>query len=413
LCHPILRANLESMTSISKTGVDDTLAFTTPAKRADKAESEATKRVQAAEKQVRQAETEQEETLSYIRDKYQQQFVSEEAHHEAILEAQRLKGYQNLKNLQRSQTEEMSRVRQEGDARLNDLRNYYRDSKYASEMHGTQDLKDLQLNNQQNLEYTRKTGAENLNNLSEEHLKNTSNLANQFEIKEAELKAEQQRELDRKQMMGHTANEIAESKFQEQFEKLRSTHEKQLKRIEGTASKQILEIRQDTADKLDTYRTRQEDPFYKMMNLGTRLTENENGFTLTLKVPQYEQKNFSANVKGDNIVILGQRRNEESLNLGNGVTQGTASFQSYHESIPLSWPVDPNRLTKEFKEDTVIIRVPKKNKYAAHEKPHISPKSIDETVQFPSGIQEFFIEKQKGGSGNKDAKGSPGSGPLS
>ncbi|MEO7161334.1 MAG: Hsp20/alpha crystallin family protein [Bdellovibrionia bacterium] len=401
------------MTSISKTGVDDTLAFSTPAKRADKAESEANKRVQAAESNTRRAENELEQNLSYVRDNYQKQLASEEAHHEAILEAQRLKGYRNLKELQRSQTEEISRVRQEGDARLNDLRNYYRDTKYASEMHGTQDLKDLQLNNEQNLEYTRKTGSENLNNLTEDHLKNTAALADQYETKELQLKAEQQRELDRKQIMGHNANEMAESKFQEQFEKMTSKHQNLLKRIESDAGRQIFGIRQDTADKLDTYRTRQNDPFYKMMNLGIQLTENENGFILSFKVPEYEQKNLSVSVKGDNIVILGQRRNEESLDLGNGVTQGTASYQSYHESIPLSWPVDPVRLTKEFNGDTVTIRVPKRNKYAAHEKPHIPAKITNETAQFPTGIQDFFIEKQQGASSrSKDSKGSPGSGPL-
>jgi len=149
------------------------------------------------------------------------------------------------------------------------------------------------------------------------------------------------------------------------------------------------------------------------MDLDTQLKESEDGFTLTLKVPEYEQKNLRAAVKGENIVVMGQRRNEETLDLGNGTTQGTASYQSYHESIPLSWPVDPGRLTKEFKGDTVTIRIPKKNKFASHEPPHVTPKSANETAQFPRTIQDFFTEKQvAAGSQNKLTRGTPGSGPL-
>jgi HSP20 family molecular chaperone IbpA len=401
------------MTSISKTGVEDSSAYSAANRRAENAEKEASKRIQAAETNARKFETEQEQKSSYVRDQYQKQFVSEEAHQEALYEAQRLKGYQNLKDLLRSQTEEINKTRQEGDARLNNLRNYYRDTKYSTEQHGTQDLKDLELNNQQNLEYTRKTGNENLNDLSAENIKNTSVLATQYENKQLQLKKEQQQELDRKQATGHTANQLAEGKFQEQFEKLNATHKEQIQRLEGFATKQIQEIRQDTADKLATYKTRQNDPFYKMMDLGAKLEENDDSFILRLNVPAYEQKSFSATIKGENLVVMGQRRNEESLDLGNGVTQGTASFQSYHESIPLSWPVDSNRLTKEFKGDTVTIRVPKKNKYAAHEKPRNAAQQTIHTAQFPRGIEEFVAERQVStGSKYKPTTGTPGSGPL-
>lgn len=394
-------------------GVEDGSASSSASKRAENAEKEATKRIQAAESNARKIEAELKERSTYVQDQFQKQYISQEAHQEALLETQRLKGYQNLRALQSSQIEELSKVRQEGDSRLNDLRNYYRDTKYSTEQHGNQDLKDLELSNEQNLQITRKTGSENVTDLTEENLKNTAALTHQYEHSEMKLKADQQKELERKRIQGETANEMADEKHQERFAKLDSNHREEVKRLESNANKQIHEIRQQTADKLTTYKTRQNDPFYKLMDLGSVLSEDENGFTLNLKVPEYEQKHFRATVKGENLVIMGQRRNEETLDLGNGVTQGTASFQSYHESFPLPWPVDANRLSKEFKEDQVTVRVPKKNKYAAHEQPHVPAKTNHETTQFPTGIQEFYNDQlSRTRPKTNPTSGTPGSGPL-
>src|SRR4051794_13383004 len=104
------------MTSISKTGVEDSSGTPPAVKRAEIAEKEATRRIQAAEKRAHLAEAEQEQNMSFVRDQFQKQFVSEEAHQEALLESQRMKGYENLRDLQRGQTEELNKVRKDGDA---------------------------------------------------------------------------------------------------------------------------------------------------------------------------------------------------------------------------------------------------------------------------------------------------------
>jgi HSP20 family molecular chaperone IbpA len=397
-------------------GVDDdysSSAQRVATKKADEAESESTRRIQAAQTRTHQTEVEEEQRLAEIRDEFQKQYTSEESRQEALLEAQQLKGYEHLRDLQRKVNEELTRIRREGDFRVGNLRNYYRDTAYSAEQKGLQDVKEIESKNQQGIDYTRKSGVENYNALNEEFAQNTLALTRQYENRQNEQRTIQDQELERQQEQGRIKNELAETKHQELYKELSEHHQNQINHLEALAQRELESIRLETADKLTSYQSRQSDPFYKMMDLRAEFSESDDGFTLKLRVPEYEQKNLSVNVKGDNIVVMGQRRNEEVIDRGDGVTQGTSSFQSFHQSFPLSWPVDPQRLSKEMNGDEVIIRVPKKNQYATKIEKNTHSQPLGRKAQYPRSIDEFFLDKQaQSPTRIRISKSSKGSGTL-
>jgi HSP20 family molecular chaperone IbpA len=382
-------------------------------KKAQEAEQDASKRIQTAQNRVHQAELQKEQQLANLRDEFQKQYISEEAREEALLEAQHLKGYENLKDLNRKQNENLHNTRTEGEDRLGKLSGYYRDMIYSTEQKGFQDLKDIESKNQLMLETTAKSGTELYNSANDSNTNNLEALTHQFEDRQHEIKQNQERDLNRTRSTGQVARQLAEEKYEDQFIKLKTTHQEQIKNLESNANLQIESIRQETADKLTTYKNRQADPFYKMLNLNAKLFESDDGYMLKLRVPEYEQKDLSVVIKGENLVVMGQRRNEEIINLGRGVIQGTSAYQSYHQSFPLAWPVNANRLSKEMDGDLVIVRVPKKNQFAGKELGKMKPPPSQIRAQFPKSVDQFFLDKQeKGPARTGPVKGSRGSGTL-
>lgn len=143
------------------------------------------------------------------------------------------------------------------------------------------------------------------------------------------------------------------------------TQEKRLDELNQLANEKLQKIRSDTSRKLDAYSSRQKDPFYQLVTLDSDLEETRDAYILKLNIPDYEQKHLSITVRGNQIVVSGSRRNEEKLEVEPGRQQSTASYQSYQETFPISWPVDSHALTRKIEGDTIVVTIPKKGTYSA------------------------------------------------
>jgi len=194
---------------------------------------------------------------------------------------------------------------------------------------------------------------EELTQQEESHLQNLS--------KESQARVEKFRD------MTAEANLRAEKTYQGRFQTTMDQHEAELANVQGATSRQLHELRADTAQKLSAYGARQQDPFYKMVKVGAELSDDGNAFMLTAHIPEHEQKHINISVKGNNIVLTGFRRNEEKLEISPGRTQGTHSFQSFQETFPINWPVDPHQITKRFDGERMTIRIPKLDDYSTYQ----------------------------------------------
>jgi len=203
-----------------------------------------------------------------------------------------------------------------------------------------------------------------------------------------------------------------EASFQDKYQSQLERQDRQLGDMENRASQKLREIRADTSAKLSAYSSRQKDPFYKLLTHDAEFEEGEDEFTLTAKVPEHEQKNISVSIKGNQLVVSGYRRNEEKLEVAPGHTQGTASYQSFSETFPLTYPVDAKKLAKRFDGDKLIVTVPKSSEFKA--KPVFQAKNKPEPARiekpkFPANLPhvEDSHEHRAGADGDADEAPKP------
>ncbi len=350
-------------------------------------EREANARIAAAGKRVEAAQEQVNENINAIRDSYDRDYTAINTRNQEALEALKNKGYGEIRQLQRSQQTELRRQENLGERDLSKEKQFYANSTYDLEKRNREHQIELQSENLKKIEYE-----QNANNLELEDLKARQRqlIARLQENSEDQLQHASDATAKRVQIIKEGYEQSiqgTQEKFMQDFEKIHSKASQTINALNEEVSEQIRNIRQDTAQKLSAYQSRQSDPFYKLMDIQASLADTGDAFELTATIPEYEQQHISVSIQGNNVIILGNRKNEENLTLGPGRAVGSASFQTFHESFPLSWPVEANRLTKEFDGDRLTIRIPKKNEYAFKEPTQPQPaKTRAESPQFPKNI---------------------------
>ncbi len=359
--------------------------------------------------------------LNHIRDAYEKQSETESARNDDALETQRNRGYERLRDLKRAQQAELSQIRKRGEDEIAQLKDYYQHNTTQIETKGEQDLREYQDHEVRNSEYQKKVNEEQAHEIKQEYDQKTNQLIKNSDERLSTLNEANQKRFEQNKTSTETAYSEAERSANEKFQNLTRHYDQVFNGIETHAGDQIQKIRRDTADKLSAYETRQADPFYKMMDIHAKLEDNEDAYVLTATIPRHEQGHITATLKGDNLVISGTRQNQENQVISPGHTVGSESFQTFHESFPLSWPVDAHRLTREFDEDQVIIRVPKKATYVIKASTPKTPDKIRVVPPyFPENLPGSHLSHPGGEVGNSEdepptprvALPKPGSGTL-
>jgi HSP20 family molecular chaperone IbpA len=381
---------------------------------ADKAEREAAKRIETAEKRARQAETDSSHRIDEIRDQFVRTREAELAREEQTVQAEHDKSYENLRTLQHQQQVDLSKTRRQGEEDLQQLQNYYRDTVYKTDRDGDKALNDHKAVIARKLEFENRSAEDLMAAARDSHQKQMSSAVASHDARIAQLTSAEREEYDRLHENTEIAREAARQKFQNQYQSTIQTQQETLDRLNSRASQKIRDIREDTAQKLDAYSDRQDDPFYKLVNLDADVRETPDAFILTARVPEHEQRNITVSVRGGRqLVVSGFRRNEEKLEPEPGHTQSTSSYQSFSESFPLSWPVNGRGLSREFDGDELIVTLPKQPTYAAPapfkakaerfraERPHFPPDlpGVHDPEAKPTDPKSRGIDRGEPGSG--------------
>jgi len=317
------------------------------------------KQLEAETARIRQAKEELSAEVDRVHDEGEVSIEAEQEKNRARLAAVKQKGYEQLRDLQRRQQAEMNRVKREGDEDLTLAQGYYRDKAGTTIRDGEKDV-DMELRkSQQQLEYIRTQAAREQNALQSEksrQLDFNKKLADEAMIESQRL---QKGEMDRLRETGSAAIQSATDKYQTNYTQSVNDHQASLQKHSNESVQHLKQLRLDTAQKLNAYSARQEDPFYRMMETGAKLSDEGDSYVLTARIPVHEQEHVKVDVRGNSITVSGQRRNEERVNIAPGRTRTTGAYQSYSESFPLTFPVEGKYLTKEFDGETLIARVPK------------------------------------------------------
>lgn len=353
---------------------------------AAKAEREAADRITAARKRVVQAELESQKELEQQRDSFEKRADVERIRSADSLEQQRSKGYEQIRETKRLQTAEESRIRRDGEKQTITTKDHYDHAITESESRGERTIKELEKKNYTQQEFQRRQGNEQIKQLKEEQTQLQENLhANRVNTHD---QLTLQAQVERKTLEASTRDAIQNS--QDHYEKLYVDTTKNqhgaMDDLNWKAGRELEKIRHDTAHRLDAYSSRQSDPFYKLVDLKANFVEHDDQFVLKVNIPEYEQKHISVSIRGNEVVVSGNRRNEEKLELEPGKNITTSAYQSYSKSFPLNWPVNPKNLTREFDGDQLIIRIPKKTTYEPPAMKRTASRAVVERPNFPSNL---------------------------
>jgi len=341
------------------------MARTTPDQRAREAEKDAQRRVLQAQAQVEEAELHTSQAVEELREEYGRQYEQQNTRQETSLEAQRQKGNEAAQNLQRMQRTELNRIKRDGERELENVTSYYKNKIHTTERDGQQNLEKLRKDSTRSFEYEKNTADGEFSLNKDEYARRLATLREEQEEAVA-YQTESGRQLfEKRKENAIKANQMSEEKFSEKAQRIRNQHETTLSNLYSRAKDSLELARLDSSEKLSAYTSRQTDPFYKLVNINATLSEHDDEFVLEATIPSHEQDNISINIRNNQIVVSGRRRNEEKSQLAPGRELATQSFQSFSETIPLPWPVDAKMLSRGFEGDTLVVRVPKKLTYTA------------------------------------------------
>lgn len=294
------------------------------------------------------------------REAYQTQFAVESERQNASLEEQKNKGYEQIREQQRVIQNELARIRREGERELSHLKTYYQDAAYAAETDGKAKLKATDVEQFKILTSEQKAAANTLAMEREMALKKFQRTKEDAEEKLGKITEELHKNYLVMEENATDTQAQTTKHFQDRFETISGEQEQILHRLKTEVGQKIDQIRQQNTQKLGAYASRQQDPFYKMVDLDARFQDRGDAYVLTATIPPQEREHVTVAIKGNQLVIAGYRRSEERQPIDSGGKQSTSSYQSFQQSYPMSLAVDSKLLSHTFEGDQLKVIVPKK-----------------------------------------------------
>jgi len=351
-----------------------------------KAEREASERISAARKRAQAAVSESDQEMDRQTAINQKRIEVEMARSQDQVENQRLKGYEQVRDIKRSHEAESEKYRRDAEKSLTQTKDHYKNSQGETESLGERAIREIESKNAAQIEFQRKQGTHQIQALKDDQTLMKEQLHSQRVATQEELTHASQTE--RKGLEQKTRESIQQSRdhYGDLYTSTVKNHNQSMANISHETNNEIQNIRRDTAHRLGAYSSRQNDPFYKLVKLDAELQENDGAFVLTARIPEHEQGRIQINVRGSELVISGQRRNEETLETESGGKQRTSSYQSFNESFPLDWPVNPKLMTRAFDGDKMTVTLPKQLRPETPKRARTAERTLAERPQFPPNL---------------------------
>lgn len=355
---------------------------------ASESEKEAQRRIEQSNRRVEDARAQDDIQLDRLKEQHAQQVDAELTREQAELQKIQNQSYERIRNAQRAQAQQMNELKRRGEKDYTHLQEHYRATTHAEETRGQEELDRLSSQNHRKIQYEQGLGSQQIEHIRKEAEAQSSMMRDRQAERVSKLYRENEEHFAKLSEQSEESRERVRQKFDTQYAQGMREASETLDDLNARATQELNRTRLNTSAKLNAYQRRQSDPFYKMIDLDARLRDSGDHYVLTAVIPPHEQKHITVSIKGDQIVLSGYRNNSEKAELSPGHSVGTASFQSFEETFPLTWPVDKSKLSREFDGDLVIVRVPKKNKYAIKEPYQATPvkKARVEPPHFPENI---------------------------
>jgi HSP20 family molecular chaperone IbpA len=147
---------------------------------------------------------------------------------------------------------------------------------------------------------------------------------------------------------------------QKNFEDLAKVTADQIRDLNNNALKAVESKRQSSMETLKFVENQKEDPFYHLKTLNPVLGESDKEYTVKLALPEHEAKNLLVSGEGQSLkVTLARRFQEELKNPETASSTHTKSYQSVVESLAIPGPYETRKISREYIDGILTIRLPK------------------------------------------------------
>lgn len=306
--------------------------------------------------QYRSAQVEKEELaathdaeINHLKTNYAAEKADLEDRFESSVQNEKAEQYDHLRNIKYQLNREEKGLEHTRDQVLNRKQADYKHEEIAAETDGRAHVKSAieKYAAAEELERTRALKAEETTR--NDHRKSAEHILSDSQKRLDTLTAEKSKYLeDAKINHAETLNQIHEH-YQDARAKTVEQYASEAKNMSERAKDQLNIKRVASENFMHAFDAKTEDPFYQLQRFESELTDSGDAYTLRVRIPEYERKQFKVQVSGQEIQLQGIRSNDTKVDLEPGRSVATRSFQNVQERYALDTPVDGKLLT--YKED--------------------------------------------------------------
>lgn len=322
------------------------------------AEHDASKRVAEARESVQKAQQQAETEIEQKRDEYRAQEARESLNHQNALSSEEQASYEALRRLRSQYQVDSQRIQSQGERDLARLKEYYDVRGYQNARDGEKQLKEHARHQQLAMDAESRQAQEQRTFFRQDQ----SNRMQALQDERAMLELEKERE--KQQVIARSRQELETHK--EHHEAYLQAHQKMLQDQQKT----LMGSQQMTRDRLakvilasevalSRYDDKQDDPFYRPIDLRTRVSEHEEYYELRAEIPEHEREGLVVSGNLNEIILSGSRKFSQKYLGDRGQKKESSAFQSYSEVIPVKAPIDPRFIQKYFDGSDLVAIVPK------------------------------------------------------
>ncbi len=209
----------------------------------------------------------------------------------------------------------------------------------------------------------------------EEHIQKTKlqrDLAMQkqdYDKQSGDLRARHQIQLDnqlkaetRERDTNQKGHEVLLKSQNEEFKKRFGQNETQARQAYSnqglSLGRELINQKEKFLQASDKYSNKESDPFYQIRNNSAQFSETPGAYVLKAKVPEHEKDNIHVKVKGDRVILTGNRSFSDQVADGDHVIS-TSNVQTFHEHFDIPKKVKEADIMKSYENGVLTVVIPK------------------------------------------------------
>lgn len=320
-------------------------------------------------KKLQDATAGREEKINQVRIKVNKEIQESEEKNQKKLETYRTESVQEMAQKKEAYRNQSAQYQQKAQKHLQNLDEQNQKAVQRELSQGKKAEEQARLVNEKNLTEITTTGEKEIQEEKKLLEDKQKRLVSEFSQKQDKISKQwHQREIN---LNSEYANRITNNKkaneeqIKKQYEHFKSTYGKNQKAQETSLQiqernyvKNLNEQKKDFLKASAKYNGKEEDPFYKVQDRGSRIFEDSGSYFIEAYLPEHEKDNVKIVVQKDKATVQGQRAFKDTFDEG-GKKVSTNSYQTFREEFSFDQPVITDGMTRERDGDWVRISIPK------------------------------------------------------